>query len=239
MPSYRLPSDAEEILSTLSDKQQSALLEQLNAEKTRRLTESKLNYYQPYPKQLVFITTGAHCRERLLMAANQSGKTLASAIEVACHATGKYPPWWVGRRFNKPTTGWVCGVSNASIRDTIQQLLLGKAGEHGSGTIPKECLIGTSTARGIADLIDTIRVGHVSGGVSTITLKSYAAGRERFQGVTLDYVALDEEPPYDIYSECLTRTNATKGLVWLTFTPLLGVSEVVRRFLYESRTTAL
>ena len=53
------------------------------------------------------------------------------------------------------------------------------------------------------------------------------------QGATLDYVALDEEPPYDIYSECLTRTNATGGLVWMTFTPLQGVSEVVRRFMYE------
>ena len=31
----------------------------------------------------------------------------------------------------------------------------------------------------------------------------------------------------------MTRTNATRGLVWSTFTPLQGVSEVVRRFLYE------
>ena len=105
--------------------------------------------------------------------------------------------------------------------------------KHGSGTIPKECLIGTSTARGIADLVDVIRVGHVSGGVSTITLKSYSSGREKFQGATLDYVAMDEEPPYDIYAESLTRTNATKGIVFVTFTPLLGVSEVVRRFMYE------
>ncbi len=29
----------------------------------------------------------------------------------------------------------------------------------------------------------------------------------------------------------LTRTNATKGIVWITFTPLLGMSEVVRLFL--------
>ena len=32
-------------------------------------------------------------------------------------------------------------------------------------------------------------------------------GREKFQGETLDYVWLDEEPPIDIYTEALTRTN--------------------------------
>ncbi len=36
---------------------------------------------------------------------------------------------------------------------------------------------------------------------------------------------------FDIYTEVLTRTNATKGIVWITFTPLLGMSEVVRMFL--------
>jgi hypothetical protein len=33
--------------------------------------------------------------------------------------------------------------------------------------------------------------------------------------------------------EGLTRTNVTQGPIWMTFTPLLGASEVVRRFLLE------
>jgi len=37
----------------------------------------------------------------------------------------------------------------------------------------------------------------------------------------------------DIYSEALTRTNIGANPVWMTFTPLLGMSEVVRRFLQE------
>ena len=203
----------------------------LKEEKTRRLTEDRLAYFKPYAKQLAFFTAGASVRERLLMAANQSGKTLASAIEVACHASGRYPNWWLGRRFAKATDGWVAGESNEVVRDSIQKLLLGKTGEHGTGTIPKDAIVDVITARGIADLVDIIRVAHASGGISTITLKSYSAGREKFQGSTLDYVALDEEAPIEIYSEALTRTNATRGLVWSTFTPLQGVSEVVRRFL--------
>jgi phage terminase large subunit-like protein len=59
------------------------------------------------------------------------------------------------------------------------------------------------------------------------------SGREKFQGETLDWIWLDEEPPADIYTEALTRTNVGNGPVWLTFTPLQGVSEVVRRFLHE------
>ena len=119
------------------------------------------------------------------------------------------------------------------MRDFIQKLLLGKTGEHGTGTIPKDAIVDVITARGIADFVDIIRLAHASGGVSTLTLKSYSAGREKFQGSTLDYVALDEEAPIEIYTECLTQTNVTKGLVWSTFTPLQGVSEVVRRSLYE------
>ena len=49
----------------------------------------------------------------------------------------------------------------------------------------------------------------------------------------MDWVWLDEEPPPEIYTECLTRTNVGNGPVWITFTPLLGMSETVRRFLLE------
>ena len=66
-----------------------------------------------------------------------------------------------------------------------------------------------------------------------IGLKTYASGREKFQGETLDFVWFDEEPPADIYTEGLTRTNVGANPVWMTFTPLQGVSTVVKRFLHE------
>ena len=37
----------------------------------------------------------------------------------------------------------------------------------------------------------------------------------------------------DVYTEGLTRTNVGQGPVWMTFTPLLGMSEAVQRFLLE------
>ena len=57
----------------------------------RRLTENRLAYYKPYEKQRQFHAAGAHARERLLMAGNQLGKTLAGGMETAMHMTGRYP----------------------------------------------------------------------------------------------------------------------------------------------------
>lgn len=88
-------------------------------------------------------------------------------------------------------------------------------------------------ALGVSDLLDSVAVRHVSGGISRLYFKRYEQGREKWQGETLDVVWYDEEPPADIYTEGLTRTNATGGIAYMTFTPLLGMSDVVMRFLNE------
>src|SRR5882724_3385157 len=82
----------------------------------RRPVENRLAHYVPYPKQIAFHTAGATARERLLMAGNQLGKTLAGGFEVAMHMTGRYPPWWRGKRFDRPVTGWVCGRTGEDLR---------------------------------------------------------------------------------------------------------------------------
>jgi phage terminase large subunit-like protein len=205
----------------------------LASEAKRRLAENKLAHYRPYPKQLAFHSASASHRERLLMAANQSGKTLAGGMEVAMHSTGRYPDWWTGKRFDGPTVGWVAGVTGETVRDTVQRVLIGRPGQEGTGAIPKDAIVEIVPSRGVAELLDTIRVRHDSGGLSTIGLKSYEKGREKWQGETLDYVWFDEEPPADVYLEGLTRTNVGNKPCWMTFTPLLGMSETVRRFLLE------
>jgi hypothetical protein len=78
----------------------SAFLKEIEQERARRRTENKLAYYRPYAKQREFHAAGASARERLLMAGNQLGKTIAGGFEAAMHATGRYPGWWQGRRFD-------------------------------------------------------------------------------------------------------------------------------------------
>lgn len=206
------------------------------AEIDRVLAGRKLDLYRPYPKQVEFHRVGGDddIRERLLMAGNQLGKTLAGSFEAAMHLTGQYPEWWDGVYFDKPTAGWAASTTGQGTRDTVQRLLLGKPGEWGTGAIPKADLIECKRASGgVPDCVDTITVRHVSGGTSRLTFKTYDQGRERWQGETLNFVWFDEEPPPAIYTEGLTRTNATGGIAWMTFTPLMGMSDVVRRFLID------
>lgn len=193
---------------------------------------NRICIYSPYDKQRRFHTAGAASRERLLRAGNQLGKTWAGGYEAAFHMTGKYPPWWAGRRWDRPVVAWVAGESGEATRDNAQRVLFGRFGEEGTGTIPKVDIGKTSrSAHGIADLYDTVKIRHVSGGLSTVKFKHYKQERRVWQGETLDFLWFDEEPPEELYEEGLTRTNASGGMVWLTFTPLLGISTVVRRFI--------
>jgi phage terminase large subunit-like protein len=191
-----------------------AVEERLQREQLKRVNENRLAHYKPYPKQLAFHAAGAAHRERLLMAGNQLGKTLAGGFEMAMHATGRYPPWWRGKCFNSPIIAWAAGTTGETVRDTVQRILVGRAGEKGTGAIPKDAIIDLIPARGVADLMDTIIVKHVSGGKSQIGLKSYLSGREKFQGETLQCLWFDEEPPADIYMEGLTRTNVGSNPVF-------------------------
>lgn len=203
-------------------------------EKDLRAKRNRLAAYRPYAKQREFHASLE--RERLFMAANQSGKTYSGAYEVAMHATGRYPDWWTGHRFPRATR-WMIGSESAELtRKGQQRLLLGPPelrDEWGTGAIPHDCLKDTSMRQGVADAVASCIVKHVSGEDSVIQFNSYDQGRTKWQADTVDGVWLDEEPPMSIYSEALTRTNATGGMVFVTFTPLMGMSDVVRRFLLD------
>jgi phage terminase large subunit-like protein len=194
-------------------------------------------FWKPYPKQLEFFSLGNKYTERMFFAGNQLGKTEAGAFEAACHMTGLYPEWWTGKRWDRPTRGWLAGETSLLVRDVSQRKLCGEPGvdsAFGSGMIPKGLFVDRpSLARGITDAFDTIQVRHVSGGTSVGRFKSYEQGRAKFQGETLDWFWCDEEPDLEIYIECITRITATNGMGWTTFTPLQGKTPMVRRFMDE------
>lgn len=222
-------------LQALSPEERRRLLELLEL-KAKMARENQLGNYKPYKKQMAFHAAGADdgVRERLLIAGNQLGKTVAGSFEAAMHLTGRYPDWWDGVRFESATTGWAGSLTSQGTRDTVQRLLLGRPGEWGTGAIPADSIVEVKrSTHGVSDSVDTVTVRHVDGGISRLTFKTYDQGRERWQGETLNFVWFDEEPPEDIYFEGLTRTNATAGIVWVTFTPLLGMSSVVKRFLVD------
>lgn len=103
--------------------------------------------------------------------------------------------------------------------------------------IPGDSIVNTTPkSGGIANAIDVAYVRHASGGLSTIGFKSYGKDRDSFEGTERDLIWMDEEPPKDVYDECLIRLMSTVpgkpgGLAVITFTPVEGDTEVVRTFL--------
>jgi phage terminase large subunit-like protein len=201
-----------------------------------RAKRNRLAAYKPYVKQVEFHAAGSSFRERLFMAGNQLGKTWAGAFETAMHLTGRYPSWWTGTRFPYAIRAMVGSESAELTRKGVQRLLLGPPemrDEWGTGSIPYECIRDTSMKQGVPDAVSSVVVRHECGEDSVIQFNSYDQGRTKWQADTVNWVWFDEEPPLGVYSEGLTRTQAVGGQVCVTFTPLLGMSEVVKRFLIE------
>lgn len=205
-------------------------------QRDRLVRQNKLRGYRPYAKQREFHRNGGTHRERLFLAGNQLGKTVAGAAEVAMHLTGRYPDWWDGKRWGRPTV-WLAGSESYELtRDGVQRLLVGppdKEEEWGQGFIPADAIIGRTRRMGVSNALDSVTVRHASGGASSLLFKAYEQGRGKWQANTVDGVWFDEEAPEDVYIEGITRTNATRGIILMTFTPLLGMSNVVARFLME------
>lgn len=207
----------------------------MDIERIKRLgklkNENKMFQYKPYGWQVEFHKKGLDNSERMLCAANRVGKTFSAAHEVCFHATGLYPDWWEGKRFNDPPLIWAGGVTNESLRDIIQKELLGGLGEdQGTGAIPKRLIKATTRRQcGIGDVADTTSIQHTRG-TSKIVFKSYEQGWKKWQGTAPQVVWLDEEPDYKIYTECQTRILTSRGILLVTFTPLSGVTDMVQHF---------
>lgn len=193
-----------------------------------------------YPRHMEYFEAQARYREVCALAANRIGKSFGmGGYSVALHLTGLYPDWWPGRRWSKPIDAWAAGKTNETTRDIIQPILLGNVTGtaqdkrmDGTGLIPGRCIPDRPTWRaGVSDLVDTIRVKHVSGGWSTLGLKSYQQGRGAFEGTAKHVVWVDEEPPIEVYGEILIRTATTDGLVLSTWTPVEGMTETTLMFM--------
>ena len=198
----------------------------------RRKATNRMDEYVPYDYQKKFHNTLA--QQRLLMAGNRVGKSFCGAMEIAYHATGKYPSWWAGKRFNRPVRCWAGGVSNETTRDVCQKELVGQPDDptsKGTGSIPLNSIGDTVRKAGVPNAINSVVVKHITGGYSRIGFKAYEMGKEKWMGESIDVIWLDEEPPPSIYSQALTRTADKGGIVFMTFTPEQGMTETVAQFI--------
>jgi phage terminase large subunit-like protein len=210
------------------------------AERTRLFA-----YYPPtgplrrelYPKHMKFFALGRTCPIRCFMAANRVGKTEGGGgYETTLHMTGRYPDWWEGSWFSGPIRCWVAGDTGKSVRDIVQEKLLGPYGSFGTGLIPAEDIVKWTPKSGVPQAVDTLTVKHYDqdgnyDGDSVLVFKSYDQGRKAFQGTEQDLIWLDEESDTSIRSECILRLMTTDGMLMETFTPLSGLTELVQEYL--------
>ena len=202
-----------------------------------------LKDFKPYWWQKQFYDAGLKNRQRMLMAANQVGKTYGSAPEFAYHATGLYPDDWEGDRIKCPKRMWALGVTGEQIRDVIQVALCGtfEGGElSGTGAIPRDKIIQSSIVRSpqTKNLVKDFKVRHVSGAEVLISFKAYSQGQHVLMGPIVDFIWIDEEPEDgEIYPQCVIRTangnDGRGGHVVLSFTPENGMTPLVCQFMED------
>lgn len=185
-----------------------------------------------YPRHMDFFEMGLTRDVRAFIASNQSGKSTAGCYELGCHLTGIYPKWWPGRRFTRPIKAWALSNSSQTTRDGIQEKLIGTKEDMGTGIILREHLGKPEWIQNGA--CDKILIRHISGGWSHLGFKYYEQGRDKLQAVKLDAALMDEEPKdHGVFTEVLTRTAASNGIIMATFTPLFGATPLVLSFIPE------
>ncbi|MCR5553448.1 MAG: terminase family protein [bacterium] len=199
-----------------------SLVEYINLLKEIKKRKSyKINKYNKgkivHLKQLEFHK--CQKRNRWVFGGNRSGKTECGAVEVVWLARGIHP-----FRDNKPNVvGWVVSLSSKVQKEVSQEKILKYLP---SDWIDEIIMNSGSKASAEFGVIDTIVIKNVFGGNSKISFKTCESGREKFQGTSLDFVWFDEEPPLDIYNECVMRVLDKRGDIFGTMTPLKGLTFV-------------
>ncbi len=182
----------------------------------RRAGEKNITEYnkrKKHRKQLAFHKCKK--RNRWVFGGNRSGKTECGAVECLWILRGIHPY----RPNRRDAFGWAVSLSTQVQRDVAQAKIL--------KYLPKSWISEIIMLTGRRDspsggVIDQIKIKNVFGGISTLGFKSCDQGREKFQGSSLDFVWFDEEPPRDIYEECLMRVMDRRGDIFGTMTPLKG-----------------
>lgn len=182
----------------------------------QQVREPNIYAYKPHPKQLVFHQS--HAKVRLFLGGNRSGKTQASVVEDIWYLTNTHP-------YKKTPEGKIRGrVVAVDILQGVNQIILPKV----SQLLPPSQLINGSWEDSYNKSERQLTL--VNG--STCEFLSYEMDLEKFAGTSRHFIHFDEEPPKSIYNECGARVIDTDGDMWISETPVEGMTWVYED-LYE------
>ena len=169
-----------------------------------------INGYLPHEKQVEFHRSPATIRA--MFGGNRSGKTVGGAAESVFRATGKHPYQPVKP---PPVQGRVVAVDFLNGVDKIVKPEIAR-------WLPPSELINGSWE----DSYDKAHNVLTLDNGSTVEFMSYVQDTDTFAGTSRDFVWMDEEGPKEIYTENLLRIADCGGKLWLTMTPLEGMTWV-------------
>ena len=210
------------------------MLDSLSADKLAETLLRQFVFYKPTLKQQAFHNAGIAAGERMFLGGNRTGKTNAVCMEMAMHLTGNYPQWWHGYRFSRPINAISASISLKDTRDILQKKLFVGDIDDSMPPILHESYVLSKTHTTIAGAWDTVRISHVSGGVSELKIKAFQQGESSFQGVKADFIHLDEVPNFKVYQEALIRTTSfdnEKTFLVVSMWPERGKDELIAHFL--------
>lgn len=177
--------------------------------------------YTPHPKQLDFHSSGA--RGRQFIGGNRSGKTVGGAVELVNKAMGRDP--FKPVKFQPPVALRAVGVD---IKQGIEKIMKPEVARW----LPPSALINGSWEESYNKELRTLTLENES----TIEFMGYEQDLEKFAGTSRHGVWFDEEPPEDIFDECLQRLIDVGGDWWMTMTPVEGMTWTYDRIYIAART---
>jgi phage terminase large subunit-like protein len=182
-------------------------------------TRPNIYGYKPHEKQIKFHSSSK--KVRLYIGGNRSGKTVGGIVEDLWYATGRHPYKDLAARWDGPTRGRIVSVDFINGHEKIIMPELAR------WLAPSDLRGGSwSTAFDKQE-----RVLNFTNG-STIELMSYDQDLDKFAGTSRHWTHFDEEPPQNIYTECAARTVDTGGDMWITMTPVEGMTWIFDK-IYE------
>lgn len=220
-----MSTDGFEALKRFSPTDQLAIL---NALEERRKRDEFIKYWDPQDQQKPhFAEFTSDVKIFGILGGNRSGKTEEGVFIDVAWALGKdyfrgEPAWeWVKDLPipEPPNNIWIVGLDYGVLKNVIWWEKLRGERSH-APFLPRDPQVVTRIVDGDFQI-------HFANG-SIITGKSADAGREKFQGASIDLVHIDEECEADVFDECYQRTVDCAGKLLLTLTPLVDIASGVR-----------
>jgi len=170
-----------------------------------------IDAYKPHASQEKF-----HCsiaKEKLYIGGNRSGKTTGAIAEDVMRACGRHP-----YRTDLPSPPVYGRIVAVDFEEGVKKMVIPELQKW----TPLSMLRNGSWDDSYDKQSRTLTL--VNG--SFIELMSYEQEVEKFAGTSRHFVHFDEEPPEDIYDECMMRLVDTDGDYWIAMTPLIELSWV-------------